>query len=404
MDTFIARQPVFNKNMKIFGYELLFRGGAGDKGYTGQNADQASSRVVMESFNSMGVENITGGKPAFINFTANLLLQNIVTLFPKEQLVIEILEDVEPTPELVEVCRKLHEDGYTLALDDFVYRPELDQLVEISRIIKFDFLACTPKEITDMIKKMNLKGKLLLAEKIETTEMFNLAAALGFTLFQGYFFAKPVTVATKNLSPLKISYIRLLKEVNERENMDFNRLAEVICYDVALSYKLLRLVNSAYYGLRSEVTDMLRALTLLGTREIQKWIFLISVVGISSDKPDELIKMSMIRGHFMETLNKRLRLRHSSEDVFLFGLFSMLDVLMGMPMQSALEGTYIAKSVHDALVYHTGRICDMLDLVISLEQSGWEKADRLAASMGADARIVSEEYLDAVRWCNELQL
>ena len=402
MDAYIARQPIFTKDMKIFGYELLFRSGIVNKEFDSANADQATSRVVMESFYSQGVGSITGGKPAFINFTAKLLLENIATLFPKDQLVVEILEDVEPTPEIVEACRSLHKKGYTLAMDDFVYRPEFDPLIKISKIIKFDFLISTHQEIEEMIRKMNLKGKRLLAEKIETHEDFELAVSLGFTLFQGYFFSKPVTLTAKSLSPMKISYISLLREVNSEDYIDYGRLTETIRNDVALSYRLLKLVNSAFYGLRNEITDIAQAIAFVGTGEIRKRVFMIALTGLSSDKPDEIVRISIIRGRILENLNMKSIREYSNENAFQTGLFSMLDVLMDMPMSSALDGICLADEVRSALIDHSGILYDMLELVISLERSDWVKVDDLAWLLNVDAKLVSEEYLDAVKWCNTM--
>jgi len=404
VDTYIARQPIFNMKKQIFGYELLFRSDASEKSFTNTGADQATSQVVMESFYSRGVDSITGGKPAFVNFTSRLLLENTATLFPKDKLIIEILEDVEPTPEIIAACRTLHKKGYKLAMDDFVYSPELSPLIELSKIIKFDFLSSTPAEISNMIKQMNIRGKWLLAEKIETTEMFDLAMKMGFNLFQGYFFSKPETMSAKVLSPLKISYIALMREVSVGDEMDFQRVASAIRDDVALSYKLLRLVNSAYYGLRNEVTDVTRAVAIIGTIELRKWIFMIALMGLNADKPDEIIKMSMIRGRFIENLNSVCRRVDSGDSAFQAGLFSMLDVLMDVPMSSALEGMYLADEVYTALAGNTGPLSDLLELVISLERSDWDKTDKLAMLLSLNASLISEVYLDAVKWCNDLAI
>ena len=402
MDAYIARQPIFSKNKQIFGYELLFRSGALEKSFASADADQATSRVVMESFFSGGVDSITGGKPAFINFTSRLLLENTATLFPKDQLVIEILEDVEPTPEIIEACRALNREGYKLAMDDFVYRPELAPLIEMSRIIKFDFLASTTAEISGMMKKFNLKGKWLLAEKIETPEMFELARSMGFELFQGYFFSKPITFSAKVLSPLKVSYISLMREVSAGDDMDFNKVAKAIRNDLALSYKLLRLVNSSFFGLRDEVTDISRALRIIGTVELRKWVFMIALMGLNSNKPDEVIKMSMIRGRFLENLNARCGQVKSDESAFQTGLFSMLDVLMEVSMDSALEGMRLAEEVRSALVYNIGPLYDLLEIVISIERCDWDRIDELAAALNVSAGIITEIYLDAIKWCNSL--
>ena len=402
METYIARQPIFNTKKQIYGYELLYRNAASDTKFDGSGADQATSQVIMESFYSRGVESITGGRPAFINFTANLLLENTPTIFPKEHLVVEVLEDVNPTPEIIDACRSLQETGYKLALDDFVYRPELDPLIEVSRIIKVDFLVNTPKDINLMLKRADLKGKWLLAEKIETTEMFTTALSLGFHLFQGYFFSKPETLTAKVLSPMKISYISLMREICSGDDMSFNRVARVIRGDLALSYKLLRLVNSAYYDLRAEVTDINRAVSIIGTVELRKWVFLIALMGLNTGKPDEIIKMSMIRGRFIEEMNAKCRFVKSVESAFQVGLFSMLDVLMEMPMGVVIDGMNLASDVVTALVYNSGPLFDALELVISLEQSNWDKTDLLASELCIGADMITDVYLEAVKWCNNL--
>jgi len=403
VDAYIARQPIFTKDMKIFGYELLFRSGAAEKGYANTDSDQATSRVVMESFCTMGLDTITGGKPAFINFTSRLLEENIATLFPKKHLIVEILEDVEPTPEIISACNELHNRGYTLAMDDFIYSPEYDPLVALSGIIKFDFMQCTPDEIEKMIQQGNFKGKKLLAEKVETNEVFDAAVRIGCTLFQGYFFSKPVTLSAKALSPLKINYISLLNETKTSDYIDYKKISETIRRDVALSYKLLKLVNSAYYGLRTVVKDIPQALTIIGTKEIRKWIFMIAIMGLSSDKPDEIIKMSMIRGRFLEKLNSRSLRAYTNDIVFQTGLFSMLDVLMDMPMESALEGVYLPDEIRAALIDHKGVLADLLELVVSLERSNWRRADEITTILKIEIQTVSEEYLAAVKWCTQMQ-
>ena len=404
MDVFIARQPIFSIKKKIFAYELLFRSGALEKSYTNSAGDQATSHVVMESFFSRGLDSITGGKPAFVNFTSRLLLEHSATLFPKDSLIIEILEDVEPTQEIIEACRSLTNDGYRLALDDFVYSPKLEPLIAMSKIIKFDFLASTPQEIARMMKMIDIRGKWLLAEKIETDEMFNLAVDMGFKLFQGYFFSKPETLQAKALSPLKTSYIALMREVSAVDNIDFQRVSKAIRDDVALSYKMLRLINSAYYGLRSEINDISRAVAMIGTIELRKWVFMIALMGLDVDKPDEIVKMSMIRGRFIETLNVKCRRAKSDESAFQAGLFSMLDVLMDVPMPRALEGMNLADEVLEALIDSEGPLNDLLGLVISLERSDWDRADALASLLDLSAEVISEVYLDAVKWCNDMAI
>ncbi|GHV35640.1 hypothetical protein FACS18949_14000 [Clostridia bacterium] len=381
---------------------MLFRTAASDTVFQNADADLASSRTIMEGFYTMGIDRLTGKRPAFINFTQNLLLENVATLFPKEYLVVEVLEDVEPTPEIVRACRDIVEQGYTLALDDFIYKPELTPLIEIASIIKFDFLLSTPTEVYEMLQQMNTTGKLLLAEKIETMEMFEVASSMGFSLFQGYFFAKPVTFSAKNLSPLAVNQLSLLKALNSGDDLDFGSLARIIRNDVALSYKLIKLVNSSFFGLRSKVTDIRHALAVLGLKEVRKWISLLGMAGLSDGKPDELVRMSMIRGRFMEQMRPLCRVKLSAESLFLTGLFSMVDVLMEQPMEKALGSMSLDDGITDALIRHKGTMFGLLLMIISIEQGKWDELDKLCNAYGLDSNRVSDEYLKAVQICDEM--
>lgn len=403
MNFYIARQPIFDRNVIVYGYELLFRNNMKETRYSATDPDMASSRTIVESFHSAGIENITGGKRAFINFTSNLLLENIASLFPKNELVVEILEDVEPTPEVIEVCRWLKDNGYTIALDDFTYRPNLEPLVDLADIIKFDFLLSPANEIRSAIKHPGIAKKILLAEKIEDVETFSFAINMGFELFQGYFFSKPTTIESKELAPLKMNYLRLIREAN-RSEFDFKEMADIIRNDVALSFKLLKLVNSAYFSLLSKVTDIRNALMFLGIKEARKWVSLLSMMGIGEGKPDELIKMSMIRARFMEQMGNMRGGINNKDALFLTGLFSLIDVLIDQDMGKALSSVAVPDAVSDALLKSKGETIDLLNLVKSLERCDWDETDRLSVDIPNGIAQVSKIYLESVKWCNELPI
>ena len=248
MDIFIARQPIFDIRQNVFAYELLYRSGIKNL-YAGINGDQASSEVIGSSFLLFGLENLTMGKKAFINFTRKLLEDEVATLLPKESIVVEVLENVEPDKQMLSACIKLKELGYQLALDDFAYDPRFEPFIDLVDIIKVDFLQTSPQDRAALVQRIGNKNIKFLAEKVETKEDFNQALQAGYSYFQGYFFSKPNIVSGKDITSFKLTYLQLLQEIG-KPDLDFDELEETIKRDVALSYKLLRYINSAAFSPR----------------------------------------------------------------------------------------------------------------------------------------------------------
>jgi EAL and modified HD-GYP domain-containing signal transduction protein len=400
LNQFIARQPIFDRKMNVFAYELLHRFDE-TQNFAAilSDPDKASSETIMSSFYGNSIEKITGDKPAFINFTQNLLEAGIATLFPNQYLVVEILEDVAPLPSVAEACRLLKEAGYTIALDDFVYRPELEPLIQWADIVKIDWLDADPEEIREVVRKLRPRSPRLLAEKVETHEIFQQAMDMGFSYFQGYFFSKPVIVSNKKIDPLMINYIQLIRQVS-RTDVDFAYLARIIRRDVVLSYRLLRLVNSAYFGARHEVKSIRHALAILGLREIKKWISLLAMIGITSGKSDEIIRTSLIRGRFLETFGARHCRSLDSEQLFMSGLFSLLDVIMEMPMADVLPQLSGVTEIEEVLIESRGPIADILGIIAAYEHGKWEDAVERCRCFGVTEEQLLRLYLDAVSWSN----
>ena len=243
MEVFLARQPIFNIDQNVAAYEILYRSGRANS-YDSIDGDLASRNVIYNTFQTFGIENLTNNRPVFINFTEELINDETATLFPNNFLVVEILENVVPTEEILEKALSLKEMGYKIALDDFVYSKDYEDLVNIADIIKIDFLLSDQREIVEMSYKLGQKNIQLLAEKVETREEFEFAKKLGFSLFQGYFFSKPEVLVSKKLTPIKTSALQLVSLSNE-EDIDFEKIARVVSTDLALTYNLLKLVNSA---------------------------------------------------------------------------------------------------------------------------------------------------------------
>lgn len=397
MNVFLARQPIFDLNREVYAYEILYRSGS-QNSFTGEvEDDKASSKVVFDTFQSFGLENLTGGKPAFINFPATLIHEEIATLFPREYLVVELLETVAPTPKIVEKCRKLKEAGYLIALDDFIYKPQYEPLVELADIIKVDFLQSSIRDILKLKTVLKNRKVTLLAEKVETWNEFHMAVDLGFELFQGYFFSKPEIVTTGSLSPLEINYFQLISKVNQ-EVIDFQELADIITRDVSLTFNLLKLVNSSYFGQRTDIKSAKHALIFLGEREIRKWITLISLQGMASGGFSEQVSISLIRARFAELLAQVTDLHTHQEELFLTGLFSMLDVLLKRDMPTILEEVPVPPAVEEALLHGTGPFEDILRAVLAYEQGGWDRIEASAKDLRIEPAVLGRAYLEALQW------
>ncbi len=399
MDLFIARQPIFDSQLHVYGYELLYRKTRENRFHAETDGDEASANVIINGFNVLGIDKLTDGKRAFVNFTENLLKKGIATLYPKEVLVVEILESVAPDLEVLEACKSLKENGYQLSLDDFVDDANNTPLLEYADIIKVDFLVAGDKMKESIVQKFANGKTVFLAEKIETNEEFLKAQNYGYTLFQGFFFSKPVIHPVGEISPLKLTQLQILEQLH-RQDADFTALSGIVMRDVSLSYKLLRLVNSSAFGLLSKVESVRQALVILGLEELRKWISLIIMRGLAGDKPDELIRISLIRAKMFESLGKMLSWQGSEDSLFLMGLFSCLDVLMDRPLAELLDGISIPESVKVALLLREGVFGFLFTLVLRYEEGNWPEVARYAGMIGMDDREITPTYLEAVAWCH----
>lgn len=396
MSIFIARQPIFDAAMNVFGYELLFRSGMVNS-YTAMDADYASSNVMINSFCLLGLDKLTGSKKAFINFTGNLLKQDVATLFPREELVIEILENVNPEKDIVENCRKLKKSGYSIALDDFILRDDYLTLIELADIIKVDFLSSSQDDKKSIVQRFKGRNIKFLAEKVETPEEFQQAKEWGYTYFQGYFFSKPAILSTNDIPPMKMIYLQLIEKINSHD-VDFSELAEIVIRDVALSYKLLKLVNSSAFGLRSKVESVRQALVVLGTNEIKKLVSLLILQDLGDDKPEEIVHTSLVRAKFGELLAAETVIKTRKEECFLMGMFSTLDVLMSRPMEEVLSGVSLSKDVRAALLKKDGLFGYIYQLILAYEMGDWLLCNSCASILGINSNKLMEAYVEALGW------
>ncbi len=397
----MARQPIFNKRKRLYGYELLFRDGMVNA-FPDVDGDAATSRVLSTSFLSNGIERITGRKKAFVNFTEKMITEKIPAMFPKKTIMVEILEDIEPNAAVVTACREMAKQGYNLVLDDFIYKPEMKPLLALARIVKFDFRASSIEEIKEAIKELAAYRVKLLAEKIETHEEFQQALNMGFEYFQGYFFSKPEILKSRDISPSKITLLSIMSEAN-RKDFRITELEKFVSRDLSVNYKLMRYINSAYFGMFKKVNSVKQTIVLLGVKEIRRFISLIAMAQLVSGKPDELIRASLIRARLCENLGKEVIGKNGSE-LFTLGLFSFIDAILDDEMGKIMEKLPLSDNIKKALTGEGGELADYLALVSCYETGDWAKVATLAAKIGLNEEKTPEFYMDAVAWADSIPI
>ena len=400
MDIYVARQPIFKEDKKIFGYELLFRDGM-DNFFPDIDGDTATSKVLANSFFTIGIEKITGSKKAFINFTQELLKKQVPLMFPKERMVIEILEGVEPEEDVVKSCEVIKQSGYTIALDDFLYKPELAPLVSLANIIKIDFMRTPQEKITEYVNILAEYNLALLAEKVETYEEFSWAQEMGFTYFQGYFFSKPEIIKGKEISSPKINLLEIMAEAN-KEDFDFNDLEKIIARDVALSYKLMRYINSAYFKRVHEISSINQAMVLLGEQGIRQFVSLIAMSKLADQKPDELVRASIIRAKFCEQIGIMNETKVNPSELFTLGLFSLIDAILDESMASLMGKLPLSEGIKMALVSDAGELREYLNLAILYEAGDWAGVSKAANSLCLDEVLLPKHYMESIGWADSL--
>ncbi|MDC4225107.1 MAG: EAL domain-containing protein [Candidatus Manganitrophus sp.] len=399
MEIFIARQPIFDRQQQVYAYELLFRSGL-ENIFNHSDLDYASSKVALDSFFILGIDNITGGKRAFINTSRGMLVNGYVALLPREMTVVEILETVEPDPEVIAACRKLKQAGYLIALDDFIDEARFQPLVDMADILKIDFLETKKEEQKRLIERFAHRGIRLAAEKVETRETLQEAIEMGYSYFQGYFFSKPTIISGKEIPGFKINYLRILQEIH-RSSLDYERVEEILKIEMSLSYKLLRYINSAFFGWRVEIRSIKHALVMLGESDFKRWASFIALSNMAKDKPNELVFQAILRGRSLELLAPVFHLSERAQDLFLMGIFSLIDAIVDRPLLDILVEMPIAEDIKAALLGERGYLRDIYQLMISYEQGEWNQFSELAAQKQIEEEKIPPLYRKALEWATQ---
>ncbi len=399
MDIYVARQPVFNTQKKIFGYELLFRNGF-KNAFPDINGDIATSNVLSNTFFSFELKEILGNNPGLVNFTKDLILQKTPLLFPPKHIIIEVLENIEPDKEILEALKEFKKEGFTIALDDFAYHERFRPMMALCKIIKFDLIATPLDSLISIIKDIQKNFQItLLAEKVETYEVFEQAKKMGFHLFQGYFFSKPEILSKKEIAASHIVLLKLINEVG-RNDFDFKNIEDIIRKDVSVSFKLLKFINSAYFGRPSSINTIKDAMTYLGVNELRKFIHIIAVSDLGKDKPTELIRASVIRARMCELCGTVLKTHFSTEELFTLGLFSFMDALLDKPMEEILKKTSFSEKIKAALLQKDKEFTKILNIIMGFEQGNWTNKFFAVMSNTPIEKKLPGFYLDAVKMVN----
>ncbi len=397
---FIGRQPIVDLQQKIIGYELLFRHSADAADAQITNDLEAGSKVLVNTFSNMDANWLLGDKLAFINIAAPMLESDFLELLPAKRVVLELIETVEATPELLARIQSLRQMGFRFALDDFDHRPINTELLPLADFIKVDIHELGMDKTATLVRSLQSCGAKLIAEKVETRTEFKFCKELGFHYFQGYYFAHPETLAAKIINPAHATVLSLLNKV--RNNADVKEIETGFKADVALSFKLLRYINSVGFGLSCEIQSIRHALAILGYQQLYRWLTLLLATAGNDSTPPALMKTAITRGRLTELLGQGYLEKSERDNLFIVGIFSMLDAMLEMPMDDILEKLYLPEAICDALLTRQGMYGPFLSLAEACESSESSRIEELADSMAMDPESVNKAHLEALAWVEQL--
>jgi EAL and modified HD-GYP domain-containing signal transduction protein len=389
---YVARQPIMDRRGRVHAYELLFRAGP-DEAFRG-DGDMAT-RTMLDNTVLFGLERLTAGLPAFVNCTRESLTESLVDVLPASMTVLEILEDLEPTRELLAACFKLKCAGFRIALDDFVYEPRFDPLVAMADYIKVDFVQTGAAERKKLLKRLRGLSVAMLAEKVETQEEYKQACDEGFTLFQGYYFCKPVLMENRKVPSNRLSHIEILQLLRS-DAIEWTKLSRLVKRDASLTYRLLRLVNSPMCAVRQEVSSIQSALMAVGEDAFRRIATLAITSELSSDQPAEILRMAFVRGRFCEVAAVRCGLDKTEQ--YLMGLLSMLPAMLRLPMTELTPALPLRDGVRRALEGEARAERSLLAWVEFHEHGDWAACDQVVRANGLNQDELVTCYTEAMVW------
>ena len=396
----VARQPILDQDGRVFGYELLYRANASDKTCTA-GGDLAAARGLTDALLAIGLDTLTNGAPAFINFNRALLVNRAAELLPQNDVVIELREDIPVDDEVIEACRQLHGKGYALALDDYDPESGADALLPYVKFVKIDVLSADAAVWVPLGQRLASSNVRLVAERIETAEQAAEARASGYTLFQGYYFCRPATQSARALPARRLAYLNLFAALN-RPDLTIGALEDLVKRDVSLTVRLLRSVNSAAFTFGPEIHSVRHALVLLGIEHVRKWASVWAMAGLNNGGVPELVSMALLRARSCEIIGSAWSGPDAGDELFLLGLCSLLDAMLDKPMKTVVPGLHLSPGIRNALLGQTNVARSILDAVIAHERGQWDQAAETLRSLGLPEILLRKAYADALGWAREL--
>ncbi|EAR59590.1 EAL and HDOD domain-containing protein [Neptuniibacter caesariensis] len=388
----MARQPIFDRNQKVVAYELLYRCEEA-QGHALFSNSEATSEVILNAYTSISDAGELKRVPAFINLTRDILVEQKLPEVSKKHIVLEILEDIEPDDEVVNAVKELHSEGYRIAMDDFVYDPKFDELLKLAQIVKVDVFELSKDDIRKQVQELKKHKVTLLAEKIETHEQLEECIELGFKLFQGHFLSKPKVIKGKKIQGSQVALMQLIQELQNPKATP-EALEELIIRDPALTYKLLRIVNSAGYHLVRQVESVAEAIVLLGLEQVKKWATLIAMSS-NQDKPEELSRSLLVRGRMCEEIAQAEKLSNYGS-YFMAGMMSGLHALLDLDRDTMLEQVPLGDDIKNAVSLGEGEIGKVLRNVVNYENGDWD-----LLPMDLDGNLYDKAYRSSLEWAQE---
>ena len=403
-NVFFARQPILDVNNNTYGYELLYRNQPGVNQYTGDNGDISTADVINNAFFLDNITSVLDGKKAFVNFTGNLIERGVPKMISSDILVVELLESVVATPEIIKRCLELKKIGYILALDDYEFNDSTKSLFELADIVKLDFRS-SREAIERTASKCIQLNKIMLAEKVETQLEVEYAKRLGCSYMQGYFFAKPLLMTHKANTPMAKTFLHILGLVYSPDP-DYEEIAAVISTDVVLTIRLLRLINLMYGNSGNKISTIHQALVMLGFEKLKEWIYLVGLQRLQKDTPDELIRLALFRAKFCESVSKVVPGAYiHRKEMYLMGLMSIVaGTTDEKSINSVMKELPVTDEIKNGLIGADGLYGDVFRLVVDYEHADWNKVEEFVKKYNADAQQLANEYVKCIRFMQQFYI